>query len=460
MNDDSPALSEAQVAKVIDRTGLTSVTRILVFAAALGYLFDGFDNTILGYLMPLISKEFAISPEWKGLILSLALWGGVLGMAVWGPVAETKGRRFAFQGTVLSFSLFTGMAAFAWTSLSLGITRFISGAGLAGFYAVDLAMVSEMAPTKVRGRLTSLITILYPVGVILAGLTTGLLATKIGWRAVFLVGVIPAFCAYIVRRHVPESPRWLASKGRTVDAMQSLLRMGAAQQTIDDARNELSEITAKASACIDQATVREKLKELFSKRWLSANAVSWTLWITANFAAWGVTLWLPTILVDTYHFSFANSVFYLTITYGFGLLGRLSGLFLIDRIGRKPLIAVSFVVAAAACLGFGIVRAPSLLLFFIVIHKFFDQQGALGVMGYLPELYPTTLRVMGNAYAGSASRITSAAAPIMVGVLIGMHHFLTIWALFAAVYFVGSIVLMILGPETKGKTLEECTRTV
>jgi putative MFS transporter len=236
--------------------------------------------------------------------------------------------------------------------------------------------------------------------------------------------------------------------------------MGAAQQTIDDARNELSEITAKASACIDQATVREKLKELFSKRWLSANAVSWTLWITANFAAWGVTLWLPTILVDTYHFSFANSVFYLTITYGFGLLGRLSGLFLIDRIGRKPLIAVSFVVAAAACLGFGIVRAPSLLLFFIVIHKFFDQQGALGVMGYLPELYPTTLRVMGNAYAGSASRITSAAAPIMVGVLIGMHHFLTIWALFAAVYFVGSIVLMILGPETKGKTLEECTRTV
>ena len=230
---DSPTLSGKQVAQIIDRTGITSVTKILVFAAALGYLFDAFDNTIVGYLMPLISKEFTISPAWKGFILSLALWGGVVGMGFWGPVAEAKGRRFAFQGTVLSFSMFTGMAALAWSSLSLGVTRFISGAGLAGFYAVDLAMVSEMAPTKVRGRLTSLITILYPVGVILAGVTCGLLAQKIGWRAMFLIGVVPAFCAYIVRRHVPESPRWLASRGRTEDAIKSLLRMGAKQQTID-----------------------------------------------------------------------------------------------------------------------------------------------------------------------------------------------------------------------------------
>jgi putative MFS transporter len=183
------------------------------------------------------------------------------------------------------------------------------------------------------------------------------------------------------------------------------------------------------------------------------------LWISANYAAWGVTLWLPTILIDVYHFTFVNSAMYLTITYAFGLLGRLCGVFLIDKIGRKPLIACSFVIAAAACLAFGMVKVPSLLLCFIVIFKFFDQQGALAVMGYIPELYPTRLRVMGNAYAGSSSRVTSAMAPIMVGALMGMHHFLAIWAIFAAVYVVGAITMWTFGPETKGKTLEECTQS-
>jgi MFS transporter, putative metabolite:H+ symporter len=456
MNAHSSMLSGKQVAQVIDKTGITKVTKILVVAAALGYLFDAFDNTLLGYLMPLISKEFIISPAWKGFILSLALWGGMLGMWFWGPFAEKKGRRPAFQGTVLSFSLFTGLASLAWSSLSLGFTRFIAGAGLAGFYPVDLAMVSEMVPTKVRGRLTSAITILYPVGVIIAGLITGFLALKIGWRGMFLVGVIPAICAYIVRRYVPESPRWLASKGRTEEAVQSLIAMGAAQQTIDEVKNAAADPAAGAAADLDRGILKEKFKELFSRKWLPSNTVAWVLWISGNYAAWGVTLWLPTILIDVYHFTFVNSAMYLAITYAFGLLGRLCGVFLIDKIGRKPLIACSFVAAAAACLTFGMVNDPMLLLCFIVIFKFFDQQGVLGVMGYIPELYPTRLRVMGNAYAASASRATSAMAPIMVGVLVGMHHYLAIWVIFAAVYVVGALTIWLLGPETKGKTLEEC----
>jgi len=164
--------------------------------------------------------------------------------------------------------------------------------------------------------------------------------------------------------------------------------------------------------------------------------------------------------MDVYHFTFVKGAMYLAITYAFGLFGRICGVFLIDKIGRKPLIAISFVAAAGACLAFGMVSDPILLMCFIVIFKFFDQQGALAVMGYIPELYPTKLRVMGNAYAASASRATSAMAPIMVGILIGMNQYLAIWAIFAAVYVVGAIIMWLLGPETKGKTLEECTNPI
>jgi len=452
----SPMLSGKQIGEVIDRTGVTQVTRILVVAASLGYLFDAFDNTMVGYLMPLISKDFIITPEWKGFLLSLGLWGGVLGMAFWGPVAEMKGRRFAFQGTVLSFSLFSGLAAATWSALSFGVTRFISGAGLAGFYPVDLAMVAEMTPTRIRGRLTSLITVLYPVGVILAGAATGFIALRLGWRPMFLVGALPALLAFLVRREVPESPRWLASKGRMAEAEESLIRMGARRETIDQVKADEDGSATGEAADQDQASLQEKFRELFSRKWLRANIVAWTLWIAGNFATWGVTLWLPTILMDVYHFTFVKGVTFLALTYAVGLLGRLCGVFLIDKVGRKALLVSSFVFAACGCLAFSMVKSPMPLLCSIMFFKFFDQQGSLTLMAYVPELFPTRLRVMGNGYAGSASRVTSALAPIMVGFLIAMHFFLAIWAIFAGVLLIGALIILVLGQETKGRILEEC----
>ena len=101
-------ITERQVGAILDQVGTSPTLKMLIFAASLGYLFDAFDNALLGYVMPMISKEFHIDPMIKGLIISAALWGGVVGQYFWGPMADIKGRRFAFQGTLLSFSLFTG----------------------------------------------------------------------------------------------------------------------------------------------------------------------------------------------------------------------------------------------------------------------------------------------------------------------------------------------------------------
>ena len=450
-----PSLSEKQVAHVIDQTGVTKVTKMLIFAASLGYLFDAFDNTLLGYVMPLIAKEYTITSEMKGFILSLALWGGVVGMWFWGPIAEMKGRRIAFQGTVLTFSLFTGLAAATWNALSLGITRFITGAGLMGFYAVDLAMVSEMTPTRLRGRLTSAITVLYPVGVVLGGFVAGLLAEKVGWRGMFLVGVIPALCAYIIRRHVPESPRWLVSKGRGAEAEKALVQMGATPGIIEEVK-QAHPVETAAPASTD-SSLKVKFSELFSRKWLRTNIVALVAWNSCSFAPWGVMLWLPTILVEVYHFSFVKSVMFSTITFSFGLLGRLCGVYLIEKIGRRPLLIMAFSMAAVFCLAFGLVTDPAWLLFFIAAYKFFNDQGSLGVMAYIPELYPTRLRVMGNSYAASSSRISAALAPIMVGFLMGMHQYTLIWIIFAVTYVIGALTIWLLASETKGKSLEEVT---
>src|SRR5271157_6167749 len=127
MNMNSSKLSGKQVGQIIDRTGVTRITKVLVGAACLGYLFDAFDNTLLGQVMPYISRDFDISPAMKGIIFSLALWGGVLGMWFWGPVAETKGRRVAFQGTLLTFTLLSGLTALVRSPFQLGFARFLTG---------------------------------------------------------------------------------------------------------------------------------------------------------------------------------------------------------------------------------------------------------------------------------------------------------------------------------------------
>jgi putative MFS transporter len=140
-----------------------------------------------------------------------------------------------------------------------------------------------------------------------------------------------------------------------------------------------------------------------------------------------------------------------------GILGRLTGVYLIDKIGRKPLIIYTYSFAGAACIAFGLVTNPIHLLFFIGCFFFFADQSLAGVMAYIPELYPTRLRAVGNAYAASSSRVSSALAPMMVGALMTFNKYLYVWIAFAAVYVIGITFLAIFGPETRGKILEECT---
>lgn len=444
-------LSEKQVGRVLDGMGVTSALKTLLFAATLGYLFDAFDNGILGYIMPLISKEFNIDPVVKGWIFSTALWGGVLGQYFWGPLADAKGRRVAFQGTILTFAAFTGLAALAWGSLSLGITRFIAGTGLAGFIPVDTSMVSEMSPTKYRGRFSSFIPVVFPLGSLLAAGLSLLLLSKIGWRGMFLLGIIPALIAFWVRRAVPESPRWLASKGRSEEAIQSLKKLGATDEMIKKAQ----EVADEDQVVHSNDSTGARLTELFSRKWLRSNILAWTLWISVNFAYFGVLLWLPSILVDVYHLSIAKSLTMTVIVNCVGLCGRLFGVYLIDKIGRKPLIIYTYIMSAVFCIALGNLVNPAFLLVLAASFFFFADQSSVCVIAYIPELFPTRLRVLGNSWAAAAGRIASAMAPIMAGALMKFNHYSTIWTIFALVYVVGAIVVWTLGPETKGRVLEE-----
>lgn len=447
----SPAasnISDRQVGLIIDKLGFVRKYKVLLIAASIGYLFDAFDNAILGYALPAISQEFEISPLMKGLIISAAQWGGLVGQIVWGPVTEAMGRLFAFRGTLFMFAVLTGFTVLAWNPMVIGVTRFLAGMGLGAFVPVVTGVVSEMSPTKYRGRFTSFTTLLWPFGSLAGAFLSLMLLPIIGWRGMFLLGSIVVILAIIAPKLLPESPRWLASKGRGDEALKALRELGATEQII----NEVRKLPAEPAVPIARKTA---VSELFSQQWRKSIILGGGLWITLNYAYLAVLLWLPSILVDVYHLTLARSLTYTVITALVGLFGRLLGVYLIEVIGRKPLLYYTYAGAALSCLAFGNVTDPAYLLLFAALFFFFADQASVCVIAYVPELFPTRIRLVGATWAAAAGRFTSALAPIMAGALMAAGQYHAIWVIFALMYVVGIALVWALGPETKGRQLEE-----
>ena len=184
--------------------------------------------------MPSIIKEWKLDAIMVGMLTSAGIWGMFLGAIVWGPVTDKYGRKVGFIGTILGFSMFSGLTIFATGVGQFLIYRFITGMCLGGMIPVDTALVSEYISAKHRGRFVAVLTVLWPFGLLAAAISSLMLVPTHGWRILFILGVLPAALSFIVRWKVPESPRWLAIKGRKEEAATVLKQLGA---TDADVRN-------------------------------------------------------------------------------------------------------------------------------------------------------------------------------------------------------------------------------
>ncbi len=444
-------MTERHVERILDRVGMNSVFKMLLLSACFGYVFDALDNGLLGYAMPLMAAEFHIDNVTKGYLLSIGLWGGVLGQFVWGWLAEKKGRLFAFQGTILSFAGFTGLTALAWSPAVVFVTRFITGAGLNGFVPVDTTMVSEFAPTNRRGRYTGLIAVLWPVGAMLGLAISLYVLPHIGWRWLFVIGVLPAVIVWAIRRRVPESPRWLINQGRVEETMQALKRLGATEEMV---REELSAPDAVLQTRQEQGS----LSDLFSAKRIRNTVLAWFLWFANLYASMSLIVWLPSIFIQVYHLSLVRSLSYTLATTTCGLIGRLLGVYLLEKVGRRVSLGYSLFLAGVCMLAFGYVDNPQLLLVVAMLLYFFNEQAGVCQMAYIPELFPTRLRMKGNAWCSATARIVAATSPILVGYLLAANRYHVVSIVFSLTLFVPFLVFMMWGPETRGRGLEEATR--
>lgn len=432
----------------LDTLKLGGFHRRLLFVSGLGWMFDAMDVGLISFVLAALVTEWKLNPTQAGYISSAGFAGMFLGAAVAGALADRFGRKVLFQSTLAIYSVATGLCALAGNLGTLLGLRFLVGLGLGGELPVASSLVSEFSPAKRRGLMIVILESFWAYGWTLAALIGYLVIPSFGWRIAFLVGAVPAIYILILRRGIPESPRYLASKGRGAEAEEVVRLVSGESQ---DHRGS----SAKASATVATAPERTGFRELWRGRYLRRTAMLWILWFGIVFSYYGVFTWLPSLL-RTQHTLVTTFEYTLIITLA-QIPGYFSAALLVERWGRKPTLVLYLLVCAIGAFFFRQAPSDAAILFWGCVISFFNL-GAWGVVyTYTPELYPTRIRGTGAGFAAAFGRIGGIIGPYVVALLLPTWTAGTegIFLMFSAVFLVISISVALLGEETRGGSLEQ-----
>ncbi|KXH80907.1 MFS transporter [Sporosarcina sp. HYO08] len=389
----------------------------LLGIAGTGWMFDAMDVGILSFVIAALAAEWQLTSSQMGWIGSVNSIGMAVGAFGFGILADRIGRKNVFMITLVLFSLASGFSAFTTTLTAFLILRFLVGAGLGGELPVASTLVSESVDVKERGRVVVLLESFWAAGWILAALIAYFIIPSFGWRTALILTALPAFYAIYLRRNLPDSPKYEAS--------------GKPKQSLG------SKITA-----------------VWSKKYAKRTLMLWIVWFMVVFSYYGMFLWLPSVMVAK-GFDMIKSFGYVLLMTLAQLPGYFSAAWLIEKVGRKFVLATYLLGTAASALAFGFADTLGLLLLSGAFLSFFNL-GAWGALyAYSPEQYPTSIRATGSGMAAAVGRIGGIFGPLLVGSLLAAGtDFSIIFGIFCGAIVIGVLAVIFLGTETKQMELE------
>lgn len=417
----------------------------LLWVVGLGWMFDALDTGIIAFILTTLVKDWALTPAESGWIVSIGFIGMAIGAVCSGGLADRFGRKTMFATTLLIYSLATAACAFAPNLTWLLVFRFIVGVGLGGQLPVAVTLVSEYIPSHVRGRFIVLLESFWGLGWLVAALVSYFVIPKFGWQIAFLMGGLPALYVYVIIKKIPESIPYLINRGR-----------------IDEAHELVQEIERQAGVPVIQHLVvrpvaekqRVSFKQLWSGVFARRSLMLWLIWFGIVFSYYGIFTWLPSLLVKQ-GYTVVQSFEYVLIMILAQLPGYVCAAWLIERLGRKATLASFITACAISAYLFGQADSMFSVMVWGCLMSFFNL-GAWGVLyTYTPEQYPANIRAFGAGWASAIGRIGGIAAPIVVThMMVGHDGFHQVFMMFTLVLLAVALVIVVLGEETQGKTLE------
>jgi MFS transporter, putative metabolite:H+ symporter len=394
----------------LDRLPISSFHYRIFWLVGAGMFFDGYDLYVAGsVLAAAIQTKFSTLPQ-NLQFVSLTFLGMTVGSLITGFVGDKYGRRFTYQINLLIFGLASLAAAFAQDMPQLIVCRFIQGLGLGAEIVVGYSTLTEFVPPASRGRWLSFMAFLTVCGFPVTAILGYLIIPNWGWRPMFIIAGLGSLIVWYLRKNLPESPRWLESKGRDAEAealLQAIEKEVAGSGTLP---------AAATAAPVLQLTAASMFRPPILQRLLVG---SWVL-ITINTLIFGFVIFLPQFFLRQ-GLTITNSLGYTVVLAGASLVGCALGAVLSDSIGRRwSIIGASLLTIVTGWIyaHFSAASDPVMVLSVgaVLIIAIYIQTAILfGV--YTPELFPTEIRLRANGICNTLGRGATVVSPFVVGFL-------------------------------------------
>jgi len=409
--------------------------------SCLAWAFNGIAVMIISFAAPSIRAEWGLSLPAVGLLATAHYIGMFIGASGIGYLADHIGRKGTVQAAIVAYSLFTGLCVFAWDFNSMIVMRLLGGLGTGGVMPVLSTWMSEYIPAKRRGTFVAVLESSWSFGALLISVISLLVIPAYGWRSIFPILFVSLILVALVQRYMPESIRYLEVRGRIQQAKRIL---------------EEHSFTVPSEPTITEPS-KVSLGELMSRALRRRTVMLWILWFCIAYTYHGIFIWLPTVLSEQ-GFTLVRALWFTTMITSLQIPGYLSAAFLIDKVGRKPILVIYMILAGVASYLFGTSRAELTIIIFGGAISFFNLGAWAVTYAYTPELYPTRIRGTGAGWSGAVGRVAGTIAPVVTAVIVSTAGVFQTFLGFFAAHFVAAVAVAILGIETMGKTLEEISK--
>jgi putative MFS transporter len=451
------------IAERIERLPLGSFHRRFIALVSLGNFFDLYDIFIVAYIGAALQQSGFLSLRQFTFFVAAGFLGMFVGTVVFGMGSDRLGRRSAFILLLLIYSVFTFADAFAPTASWLIALRFFAGVGIGAEIVVIDTYVTEVVPGRARGRYVAITQVAgfcaVPVAAVLSRLLVPTHFLMSGWRWVMVIGASGALLTWWFRRRLPESPRWLESRGRVAeaDAIMSGLEKKSFSAT---GRSGEGLVTSGEKEARGEKTVaaaeRASFWELWKRPYLSRTVMLVIFQALQTIGFYGFANWAPTFLLKR-GVSLLHSLEYTLLIALVSPLGPLLAAFTSDRMERKWTIVVLALLVAGLGLGFGNSVAPAAVVGFGALLTLANYWFSAAFHAYQAELFPTRLRATGVGFTYSWSRLSAAFTSILIGAVL-VHGVPAVFAVLAVAMILVAVVVGVMGPRTNGLVLEEIAR--